>query len=82
MVLWWIGNAVLLLVVVPLVVYLAHGLLRATLEIRHYANDVLDNGVTLTGTLDDVPKLVTTAELAGTARGLVGRYGAALRRLL
>ncbi|MEX2291496.1 MAG: hypothetical protein WD794_14385 [Mycobacteriales bacterium] len=82
MVLWWIGNAVLLLVVVPLVVYLAHGLLQATLEIRRYADDVLDNGVTLTGTLDAVPKLVTTAELAGTARGLVGRYGAALRRLL
>lgn len=82
MLLWWIGNAALLLVVVPLVVFLAHGLLMATLEIRRYADDILVNGVTLTGTLDDVPKLATTAELTATARGLVGRYGAALRRLL
>lgn len=82
MLLWWLGNAVLLLVVVPLVVALAHGLLRPVLEIRHYADDVLDHGVSLTGTLDAVPRLVTTAELASAAHGLVARYGAALRRLL
>jgi len=82
MALWWIGNAALLLVVIPLVVFLANGLLRATLQIRRYADDVLVNGVTLTGTLDDVPKLVTTADLATTAHGLVGRYGAAVKRLL
>jgi hypothetical protein len=81
-VLWWIGNLLLLFAVIPLVLYLADGLLRATLEIRRYADDVLDHGVSLTSTLDAVPRLVTTAELAGTARGLVGRYGAALRRLL
>lgn len=82
MLLWWIGNILLLFVVIPVVLYVADGLLRATLEIRRYADDVLDNGVTLTGTLDAVPKLETTADLAATARGLVGRYGAALQRLL
>ena len=34
MTLWWIGNAVLLIVVLPLVVYLLHGVLTAALEHR------------------------------------------------
>ena len=58
MVLWWIGNAVLLLVVVPLVVILADRLLKPVREIRAYADDILDHGVSLTSALDAVPKLV------------------------
>jgi hypothetical protein len=76
--LWWIGNAVLALVVVPVVVFLANRLIRLTLEIRRYADDVLEHGVGLTGTLDAVPKLVHTRELTSAAHQLVGRYGAAL----
>ncbi len=82
MVLWWIGNVLLLLVVIPVVLILADRLLRPIQEIRRYADDILDHGVGLTSTLDAVPRLVTTAELSATARGLVGRYGAALRRIL
>ncbi|MEO7555529.1 MAG: hypothetical protein ABIV94_02850 [Acidimicrobiales bacterium] len=80
--LWWIGNALLAFVVVPLVVYLANRLIRLTLEIKHYADDVLIHGVALTGTLDAVPKLVKTKELTGAASQLVGRYGAAAAVLL
>ncbi len=82
MVLWWIANAVLILVVAPVVVWLANKLLRPTMEIKAYANDILEHGVNLTGTLDDVPKLVTTQELVSQARQGVERYGAALHRLL
>ncbi|MBA2279613.1 MAG: hypothetical protein H0W25_00020 [Acidimicrobiia bacterium] len=78
MVLWWIGNAVLAFVVLPLVVFLANRLVRLSLEVKRYADDVLEHGVGLTGTLDAVPKLVHTGELTAAARGLVGRYGAAL----
>lgn len=78
MTLWWIGNALLAFVVAPLVIFLANRLIRLALEIKHYADDVLENGVDLTGTLDAVPKLVTTKELTGVARQNVGRYGAAL----
>lgn len=81
MTLWWIGNAVLGLVVIPLVLYFLNRVLRATFEIRAYADDVLEHGVGLTGTLDAVPKLITTRELTGAAGQLVGRYGAALERL-
>lgn len=81
MVLWWIGNAVLILVVAPVVVWLANKLLRPTFEIRAYANDILEHGVNLTGTLDAVPKLATTQELAAQARQGAERYGAAVERL-
>ncbi len=82
MVLWWIGNAALALAVIPLVLLLANRVLRPTLMIKEYADDILVHGVGLTGTLDAVPKLVKTKELTGAALGLVGRYGAALKRLL
>ena len=81
-VLWWIGNAVLGLVVIPVVLLFANRVLRPTLVIKEYADDILVHGVGLTGTLDAVPKLVKTKELTGAALGLVGRYGAALKRLL
>lgn len=81
-VLWWLGNAVLAFVIIPVVLLFANRVLRPTLMIKEYADDILVHGVALTGTLDAVPKLVTTKELTGTALGLVGRYGAALKRLL
>ena len=81
MILWWIVNAVLILVVAPIVVGLANKLLRPTLEIRRYADDILDHGVSLTGTLDSVTKLETTRDLVSQARQGVERYGAALQRL-
>ncbi len=81
-VLWWIGNAALALVVIPLVLLLANRVLRPVMQIKEYADDILVHGVGLTGTLDAVPKLVRTKELTGAALQLVGRYGNALRRLL
>jgi len=81
-VLWWIGNAALAFVVIPVVLLFANRVLRPTLMIKEYADDILVHGVGLTGTLDAVPKLVRTKELTGAALGLVGRYGAALKRLL
>ncbi len=82
MVLWWLGNLVLLFVVAPVCIILLNNLLKPAKEIRAYAQDVLEHGVALTGTLDDVPKLVRTKELTGQARQAASRYGAALQRLL
>ena len=82
MVLWWIGDAALLVVVAPAVIFFLNKVLRPAREIEAYARDVLLHGVALTGTLDAVPKLVTTLELSSVARTNVGRYGAALERIL
>jgi hypothetical protein len=48
--LWWIGNLLLIGVVAPVVVLLLNRVLRPTFEIKQYADDILDHGVTLTGT--------------------------------
>lgn len=82
MVLWWIGNLLLLAVVVPVVLLLLNRVIRPTREIKSYADDVLDHGVKLTGTLDCVPVLATTCELTAAARLNVTRYGLALARML
>ena len=76
MTLWWIGNAVLLLVVAPVCVILLAGLLKQVQRLNKLADAVLEHGVALSGELDALPKLLRTNELTTAARGLVGRYGA------
>lgn len=82
MVFWWVGNLLLLAVVIPVVIVLLNRVIRAALEIKHYADDILDHGVRLTATLDCVPMLATTCELSAAARLNVTRYGLALARML
>jgi hypothetical protein len=81
-VLWWTGILLLVFVVAPVVILFLNRILRPALEIRAYADDILEHGVGITGELDAVPKLVRTKELTGVARQGVARYTAALRRLL
>ncbi len=82
MALWWIGNIIFLLVVVPTVLLFLNRVLRPTMEIDAYAKDVLEHGVALTGALDDVPKLRRTQELAASARQSAGRYVSTLEQLM
>ncbi len=82
MTLWWIGNAILLLLVVPLVVYIANRVIRPANEIDLYAKDILEHGVAITGNLDPVPALGHTKELTATTLAGVARYGAALDEIL
>ena len=82
MIWWWLGNAILLFVVVPLLLFFLNKLIRPVFEIRDYVSDVLEHGVALSGTLDCVPNLIRTCELSGSARLNVTRYGLALARLL
>ena len=76
MTLWWIGNAVLLLVVAPVCLILLTGLLKQVRRLNKLADTALEHGVSLSGQLDALPKLLTTNQLTTAARGLVGRYGA------
>ncbi len=82
MIWWWVGNALLFLVVIPLVVVLANSVVRPAVEIRRYADDILENGVLVTGNLDPIPALADTRRMIGETLAGVGRYGAALDRLL
>lgn len=79
---WWVGNAVLILIVIPLVVVLAEAVIRPAVEIKRYSEDILENGVKVTSNLDPVPALVETAKMVNDTLAGVARYGAALDRIL
>ncbi|REK19884.1 MAG: hypothetical protein DWQ40_06200 [Actinobacteria bacterium] len=82
MVWWWIGNAVLILLVIPVVVLIANRVISPLDEIKKYADDILANGVLVTGNLDPVPALVETRRMVGETLQGVARYGAALDEIL
>ena len=62
MVLWWIGNAVLFFVVLPVVIALLNRVLSAVERIRAASDDILTHGVELTVELNDVPALLATTD--------------------
>ena len=83
MVLWWIGNAVLLLVILPVVIFLLNRVLAAVERIRHAADDVLSGGVALIGELNGVPEALATtdATVNEISVGAV-RYAGSVAKLL
>lgn len=82
MVWWWIGNAVFLLVVIPLVVILLNSLRRPVTEIRDYIDDTLEHGVLAIAALDAVEDLLETRDRVKDVKADVLRYGDALDRLI
>ncbi|MGH9127508.1 MAG: hypothetical protein ACRDY2_00725 [Acidimicrobiales bacterium] len=79
---WYIGDIVVLVAVVPVVVFFLNRLIRPVREIKTYVDDVLENGVALTATMDEIPKLVETQALTAVALEQVSRYGAEIARIL
>jgi hypothetical protein len=83
MVLWWIGDAVLLLVILPVVIFLLNRVLAATERIRHATDDILSGGVALIGELTDVPDALATTDavIRDVSVGAV-RYAGSVAKLL
>jgi hypothetical protein len=83
MALWWIGNVVLLVVVLPVVIFLLNRVLAALERIRAATDDILAGGVALVGELDGVPEALATtdATIAAVATGAV-RYAGSVAKLL
>ena len=83
MTLWWIGNALLLLVVAPVLVALLNRVLAALERIRGAADDILAGGVSLVGELEPAPELLakTDTTVAAVAQGAV-RYAGSVAKLL
>lgn len=81
MVLWWIGNLVFLAVIIPVVVVLLNNLMEPIVEIKRYADDVLEHGVLLIAGLDAVDELQNTSNELVRVRDGVRSYGAALKQL-
>lgn len=81
MVLWWIGNILLIAVVFPVVVTLLRDVLTATKEIHAYAEDALEHGVLLIAQLDTLDELETTEQATDRLNNGVQRYCQALQKL-
>ena len=83
MVLWWIGNAVLLVVVLPVVIYLLNQVLAAVERIRHATDDILSGGVALVGELTGLPEALATTDttVQEISVGAV-RYAGSVAKLL
>ncbi|MGI8904587.1 MAG: hypothetical protein ACR2IP_13270 [Solirubrobacteraceae bacterium] len=78
----WIGNAVLLLVILPIVVYLLRGVLVAARSIPPTVAEIVTVVDAATADLNAIPLLVTTeAQVKNTVAG-VARYGGSLDVIL
>jgi hypothetical protein len=83
MVLWWIGNVILLVVVLPVVIYLLNRVLAAVERIRGATDNVLAGGVALIGELNGLPEAlaVTDETVREVSVGAV-RYAGSVAKLL
>jgi hypothetical protein len=81
--LWWIGNIVLLVIVVPVLVALLNRVLAALERIRGATDDILRGGGALVAELDGVPEALATtdATVSDVANGAV-RYAGSVGKLL
>ena len=83
MVLWWIGNVILLVVVLPVVIYLLNRVLAALERVRGATDEILSGGVALVGELNGLPEaLATTDETVKEVADGAVRYAGSVAKLL
>ena len=78
MTLWWIGDIVLLVVVVPVVVYLLNGVLTTARSIVPSVRQIADVAAAGSKDLDAVPLLLTTQDQVAQTVAGVASYGGSL----
>lgn len=81
MILLWIGNLILLLVVVPVVVLILMRVLSPAREIKIYADDITTYGSQFAPHLEALSDLTTTRELVRQVNADLERYVRALDRI-
>lgn len=83
MVLWWIGNVILLVVVLPIVIFLLNRVLAAVERIRGATDNILAGGVALIGELNGLPDaLAVTDETVNEVSVGAVRYAGSVAKLL
>ena len=82
MTLWWIGNAVLLLVVLPVVIYLLNGVLQAARSIPESVNRIATAAAAGSQDLDATALLLTTQDQVRQTVAGVADYGGSLDVIL
>ncbi|MGZ4381809.1 MAG: hypothetical protein ACXVZ3_10350 [Gaiellaceae bacterium] len=82
MILWWIGNAVLLLVVVPIAVVLLRGVLGAAKSIVPSVSQIATVTAAASKDLEAAPLLLTTQDQVAQTIAGVANYGGSLDVIL
>jgi hypothetical protein len=82
MTLEWIGDAILLLVVLPVVIYLLRGVLHAAQSIVPSVRGIAGAARRGSADLDAVPLLLTTQERVKQTIGYAADYGGSLDVIL
>jgi hypothetical protein len=78
MTLEWIGDAVLIVVLLPIVVYLLHGVLTAANRIVSSAGQIATAATAISEDLDAVPLLLTTQRQVIQTIETAADYGGSL----
>ncbi|MGH3766347.1 MAG: hypothetical protein ACRDS0_16370 [Pseudonocardiaceae bacterium] len=82
MTLWWIGNAILFLVVIPVVVVLLQRLMRATADIGKQVDTIHGQAGGIVVAVDDVKALIPTRDAVKRVGAGLTRYVQAVARIL
>ncbi|HUK97875.1 MAG TPA: hypothetical protein VLV46_09475 [Gaiellaceae bacterium] len=82
MTLWWIGDIVLLVVLLPVVVYLLSGVLKAARSIVPSVRQIADAAAAGSKDLDAAALLVTTRDQVARTVAGVANYGGSLDVIL
>ena len=82
MTLFWIGSLIVLLVVLPVVILLLHGVLTAARSIEPSVDRIAAVTAEASKDLDAVPLLLTTQEHVKTTVEVVANYGGSLDVIL
>ena len=82
MTLWWIGDVVLLVVILPVVVYLLHGVLRAAKSIVPSVQEIARVAAAGSKDLDAAALLMRTQDQATETIAGVANYGGSLDVIL
>jgi hypothetical protein len=80
--LWWIGNVVLLAVVLPVVVYLLHGVLSAAKAVVPSVQEIGAAAAAGSKDLDAAALLLTTQEQVTQTIAVAANYGGSLDVIL
>ena len=78
MTLWWIGNIVLFVVVIPIALYLLHGVLSAARSIVPSVQEIAKTAAAGSKDLDAAALLLTTQDQVTQTVAGVANYGGSL----
>ncbi|MGH3905057.1 MAG: hypothetical protein ACRDTE_12820 [Pseudonocardiaceae bacterium] len=82
MALWWIGNAIFILVVIPVVVVLLQRLVRSVLDVEKHINTIHGQAGGIVVAVDDVKALYSTRDAVKNVGAGLTRYVNAVARIL